>query len=130
MHSSIIFGRGTKGGFDILIFEYGQVTKSHTFQGFAILLFWLHTARTENPETPLKHLSASNFHENYSQHSQTPPIHHPDNPHPASGNTTCQQTTTDTDANIHNQTYSNSTFQCLAVSGGVWRCLFASVGVC
>ena len=104
------------------------MAKSHTLQGFAIFLFWLHTARTENPETPLTHLSASNFHEYYSQHSQTPPIHHPDTPQTASGNTTCQQTTTD--ANRHNQTCSNSTFQCLAVSGSVWRCLFASVGVC
>ena len=53
--------------------DYGQVTRSHTFQGFAKFVFWLHTARTENPETLLTHLSASNFHEYYSQHSQTPP---------------------------------------------------------
>ena len=100
------------------------MAKSHTLQGFAIFLFWLHTARIENPETPLTHLSGSNFHEYYSEHPQTPPIHHPDTPQTASGNTTCQQTTTD--ANRHNQTYSNSTFQCLAVSGGVCLHLLVS----
>ena len=80
--------------------DYGQVTRSHTFQGFAKFVFWLHTARTENPETLLTHLSASNFHEYYSQHSQTPP------------------------------TQPDILKQHLSVSGGVWRCLFASVGVC
>ena len=108
--------------------QYGQVTKRHTFHDFAKLVFCLHTAGTENPDTPQTHPSASNFHEYQSEHPQTPPRHPPDTPQTAPGNTTCQQRTTD--ANRHHQTYSNSTSQCLWVSGSVWQCLLASVGVC
>ena len=67
--------------------------------------------------------------------TQKPPRHPTDTPQTSPGNTRFQQTTTD--ANWHRQTYSNSTCQCLGVSGGVcwrlfaccvpWRCLG---GVC
>ena len=105
--------------------QYGQVTKCHTFHGFAKLVFWLHTAGTQNPDTPKTHPSASNFHENHSEHPQTPPRHLPDTPQTAPGNTTCQQTTTG--AKRHHETYSNSTCQCLGVSDGVCWGLLASV---
>ena len=57
----------------------------------------------------------------------TDTLGHPtDTPQTSPGNTTCQQTTRD--ANRHRQTYSSSTCQCLAVSGGVcWRLLACSV---
>ena len=61
--------------------QYGQVTKRHTFHGFARLVFWLHTAGTENPDTPKTQPSAYNFNENHSEHPQTPPRHPPDTPH-------------------------------------------------
>ena len=86
--------------------QYGQVTKRHTFHGFAKLVFWLHTAGTENPDTPKTHPSASNFHENHSEHPQTPPRHPPDTPQTAPGNTTCQKTTTG--ANRHKQTVADT----------------------
>ena len=105
--------------------KYGQETKRHTFHGFAKFVFWLYTAGTENPDAPQTHPSVSNFHEYQSEHPQTPPRHPPDTPQTAPGNTTCQQRTTD--ANRHHQTYSNSTSQCLWVSGSVWQRLLASV---
>ena len=37
--------------FDILMSQYGQTNKSHAFQGCSKLVFWLHTARTGNPNT-------------------------------------------------------------------------------
>ena len=41
--------------------QYSQVTKSHTFQGFAKLVFWLHVARTGNPDRPQAHPIASSL---------------------------------------------------------------------
>ena len=32
--------------------QYGQVKTSCAFQGCAKVVLWLHTARTENPDTP------------------------------------------------------------------------------
>ena len=56
--------------------------KSWAFQGFAKIVLWLCTARTDNPDTPQTHLSASDFHKYHSdtiRHpqytSQTPPRH-------------------------------------------------------
>ena len=106
--------------------QYGQVTKRHTFHDFAKLVFCLHTAGTENPDTPQTHPSASNFHEYQSEHPQIPPRHAPDTPQTAPGNTTCQQRTTEPIR--QHQTYSNSTCQCLWVSGSVcWRLLACHV---
>ena len=80
------------GHFDILMSPYAQMNKSHAFQGYAKVVFWLHTARTENPDTLQIHPSASDFHE---YHSDTP--RHPTNtPQTSPGNTTCKQTITDT----------------------------------
>ena len=38
--------------FDILMSQYGQMNKSHAFQGCSKIVFWLHTARTGNSDTP------------------------------------------------------------------------------
>ena len=60
------------------------------------MVLWLHTAETENPDTPQTHPSASDFHE---YHSDTPthPQYTPqlDIPQTPPGSTTCKQKTTD-----------------------------------
>ena len=47
----MIFVNLIYGHFDILMSQYGQTNKSHAFQGCSKLVFWLHTARTGNPNT-------------------------------------------------------------------------------
>ena len=42
-------------GFGILMSQYGQVNKSCDILGCAKIVFWLHTARTENQDTPQTH---------------------------------------------------------------------------
>ena len=59
--------------FDILMSQYSQMKTSHGFQGCAKIVLWLHTARTENPDTPQKHPSASDIHEYRSDTSKNPP---------------------------------------------------------
>ena len=106
--------------------DYGQVTKSHTFQDFAKFVFWLHTERRRAQIHPA-HPSASNFHDWRSEHSQKPPRQPPDTPQIAPGNMTCQQTPTD--ANRHRQTPPDTERCCLSMSGCVcWR-LWSSVGM-
>ena len=107
--------------------QYGQVTKHHTFHGVAKLVFWLHTAGTENPDNPQTHPSTSDLNECHSRCPQTPPRHPPDTPKASPVNITCQQTTTD--ANRHCQTPKITDRCCLSMSGGVcWR-LLLSVGM-
>ena len=101
--------------------QYGQVTKSLTFQDFVRLVFWLHTARTENPDNPQTHPSTSDLNECHSRCPQTPPRHPPDTPKASPANITCQQTPTD--ANRHCQTPK-------ITDSAVWVCLVVSVGVC
>ena len=109
-----IFGNGIPGGFDILMSQYGQVTKRHTFHDFAKFVFCLHTAGTENPDTPQTHPSVSNFHEYQSEHPQTPPRHPPDS---------SREHNMPTDDNRLQQTPPDILKQHLSVSLGVWRCL-------
>ena len=79
--------------------------------------------RTENPDTPETYPSASDFHE---YHSDTP-RHPPDIPqtpprHLLGAQHANRRQQTPIDTARHTQT-------ALSVSWGVWRCLFASVGM-
>ena len=104
--------------------DYGQVTKSHTFQGFAKFVFWLHTARTESPDTP--HTSERLqfpwlLLRTLPDTTQTSLRHPPDcsRQHDMSAGTNrCKQTPPDTAR--HRQ----------KLKGAVWVCLVVSVGVC
>ena len=69
--------------FDILMSQYEQMNKSHAFQGCSKMVFRLHTARTENPESPQTHPSASVCHEYHSDTPQTPIRHPPDTSQPS-----------------------------------------------
>ena len=70
------------GHFDILMPQYAQMNKSHAFQGYAKVVFWLHTAKTENPNSPQTCPSTSGcpeYHSDTPKHPsdtlQTPPSH-------------------------------------------------------
>ena len=67
--------------------------KKWAFPGCAKIVLRLHTARTEKPDTPQTHPSASDFHECHSdtsRHSPDIPRHSPDSPKASPGNMTCQ----------------------------------------
>ena len=110
------------GHLDILMSQYAQMNKSHAFQGYAKVVFWLHTAKTENPDSPQTYPSTSG-----SIYTQTPLRYPPDTPQPSPVNTKYQQTTTGT--NRHRQTNSNGTSRCPRVSGGVCWHLLSSNGI-
>ena len=101
--------------------QYGQVTKNLTFQDFVKLVFWLHTAGTENPDTPKTQPSDSYFHEYHPEHPQTSPRHPPDS---------SREHNMPTDNNKRQQTPPDILKQHLSQILGVWQCLLASVGVC
>ena len=73
------------------MYQYSQVKTSHAFQGCAKIVFWLYTARTENPDTPQTNPSASDIHEYHSDTSR----HQLDIPQTSPGIMRCQQTPTD-----------------------------------
>ena len=106
--------------FDIFMSQYDQMSKSHAFQGCSKMVFRLHTARTENPESPQTHPSASVCHEYHSDTPQTPIRHPPD---------TLQWKEILTDDDTHKHTLPDILKQHLSVSKGVWRCLLAYVVV-
>ena len=112
--------------FDILMSQYGQTNKSHAFQGCSKLVFWLHTARTGNPNT-LRQIRAPQISmistqippdilQTSSRHPQTSP-----------GNPRCHQTTTK--ANRHRQTPLDTDRCCLSMSGNVCLCVSSSVNI-
>ena len=103
-------------------------TISHTFQDFVKLVFWLHTARTENPDNPQTHPSTSDLNEYHSRCPQTTPRHPPDTPKASLGNITCQQTLTD--ANRRQQTLPDTQNLWQVLFENVWWCLLAFVVVC
>ena len=107
----IIFRNLICGGLGILMSQYGQVKK---------MGIWLHTPRTENPDTPQTHPSASNFHE---YHSDTPG-HPPDTPqtHPRHLQGTQH-------ANRREQTPPDTPGHWQVLFEYVWRCQLASVVV-
>ena len=116
----MIFVNLIYGHFDILMSQYDQKNKSHAFQGCSKMVFRLHTARTENPESPQTHPSASVCHEYHSDTPQTPIRHPPD---------TLQWKEILTDDDTHKHTLPDILKQHLSVSKGVWRCLLAYVVV-
>ena len=85
------------------------------------MVFWLHTAGTETPDTLQTHPSAFDFHE---YHSDTP-RYPPDIPH-----TPPRHLQGARDVNRRHQTPPDVLKQHLSVSLGVWGCLFVSGGVC
>ena len=119
----MIFVNLIYGHFDILMSQYAQMNKSHAIQGYAKVVFWLHTAKTENPDPP-KHIQAPLVARNTTQiHPNTPqiPPRHP----PAISS----EHKKPTDDNRHQQTPSDQLKRHQSVSEGVWGCLLASVVV-
>ena len=110
--------------------QYCQMKTSHGFQGCAKIVLWLHTARTENPDTPQKHPSASDIHEYRSDTSKNPPDIPQTPPRPLQGAWDAnrkQQTTTDTTRQP--QTPQDTDRCCFSMSGGVCWGLLSSVGI-
>ena len=104
--------------------------KKWAFPGFAKIVLRLHTARTEKPDTPQTHPSASDVHE---YHSDTP-RHPPDIPQTpprylqlAQDANRRQQTPTDIAR--HTQTAPVNVLGCLKLSLCVCWCLLLSIGV-
>ena len=121
-------------GFCILMSHNGQVKKSCAFSGCAKIVFWLHTARTENQDTPQTHSGAFVF---YEYHSDTP--RHPTDTsrHPTDTRHANRQQQTPIDPARHTQTAPVSVLGCVAVSvGDCWHVVFPgyvcgmSEGVC
>ena len=110
-------------GFCILMSHNGQVKKSCAFSGCAKIVFWLHTARTENQDTPQTHSGAFVF---YEYHSDTP--RHPTDTsrHPTD---TSREHDMQTDNNRRQLTPPDILKQHLSVSWDVWQCLLATVGM-
>ena len=79
----MIFGKLILGGFGILMSNMSQVQTILSFQGCDKMVLRLHTAGTENPDTP-KHIRAPSISMNAIQippdTHQTPHIHPPDTP--------------------------------------------------
>ena len=101
--------------------------KSFSFQGYAKIVCWLHIARTENPDTPQTHPSASNFHEYHTEHPPDIPqttLRHLQGTWHAKKR---QQTPTDTAR--HPKTLPCAVWVCLAVSFGASCSLLLSVGM-
>ena len=126
----MIFRKVISGHFDILMSQYGQVKKSHAFWGCAKMVFWLHTARTEKPNTSQRHPSASDFHEKHSDN----PRHPPDIPQtppdiPQTPLDISREHDMPTDNNRRQPTPPDILKQHLSMSWGVWRCLLTSVGM-
>ena len=110
--------------------QCGQMRKKWAFQGYAKIVLRLHTARTENPDIPKIHPSAS--------HSKITTRIHPDalhnTPHAPPRHlqrTQCanrqQQTPTDTKRRL--QTPQDTDRCCLSVYGGVCWHLLSSVSI-
>ena len=110
--------------FDILMSQYGQVTKSCAFQGCAKVVLQLHTARMENPDTPRTHSSISDFHEYHlNTHRHPPDI--PQTPQDIS-----KEIKMSTDDNKRQQTPPDTLRHWQVLFEYVWRCLLARVVVC
>ena len=126
----MIFVKLILGGFGILMSNMSQVQNILLFQGCDKRVLRLHTAGTESPDTH-KHIRVPPISMNIIQ--IPPDTHQTSSRYPP--DISREQTTTDnrrqttTDANRHRQMYSNSTCQCLLVSGAVCLCLLLSVVV-
>ena len=86
------------------------------------MVFWLHTARTENPFLPPKHIQAPPFSMNTTRIPQTSHRHSQD---------ICREHDMPTDANRHRQTPQDTDRCCLSMSGGFdWPLLFSVCMLC
>ena len=121
----MIFGKLISGHFYISMSQYGQVKKNVTFWGCPEIVFWLHTAKNKNPDTPQTRPSAYEMHEWHSDTSRHPPDIPQTLPRPLQGTrhaNNCQQTPSDTAR--HCQTPPDTDRCCLSMSEGVgWRLL-------
>ena len=120
----MIFGNLILGGFGILISKMSQVQTILSFQGCDIEVLRLHTAGTENPDTP-KRIWAPSISMNNIQippdTPQTPPSYPLD---------ISREQETPTDNKWPQQTLPDVIKQHFSVFLGVWGCLFVSGGVC
>ena len=127
-----IFVELTYGHFDILMSQCGQMRKKWAFLGCAKIVLRLHTARTEMPDTPQTHPSASDVQEYPSDTPRHPP-NIPQTPtrylQGAREANRRQQTPTDTAR--HTQTTPVSVLGCLRLSLCVcWRLLLSVGALC
>ena len=126
----MIFGNLILGGFGILISKMSQVQTILSFQGCDIEVLRLHTAGTENPDTP-KHIQVPPISMNI---TQTPPDTHQTSPrHPPYISREQEMPTdnnrrhqTQTDSPRHPKTLKSAVWSHPAVSVGVICCLLAS----
>ena len=118
----MIFVNLIYGYFDILMSQYGQTNKSHAFQGCSKLVFWLHTARTGNPNT-LRQIRAPQI---SMISTQIPPdILHTSSRHPTDTPRHLQGTQ---DAIRRQQKPTDTARPPWTLTGAVWVCLAMSVG--
>ena len=120
----MIFGNLISGGFGILMSNMSQVQTILLFRGCENIVLRLHTAGTENPDTP-KHIWAPSISMNNIQippgTHQTPPSYPLD---------ISREQETPTDNKWPQQTLPDVIKQHFSVFSGVWGCLFVSGGVC
>ena len=114
---------------DIWTFWYFDVSmgsdeKSWVFQGFAKIVLWLRTARTDNPDPP-KHIWATPISINTTQIPSDIPNIPPSHPQDIS-----REHKASADTHRHRQTPTDIFKEQLAVSWAVRGCLFVSVGFC
>ena len=128
--------------FDIFMSQYSQMNKSHAFQGCSKIVFWLHTVRNGNPDTPPRNPSASDFHNFHpgclwvsgpDTHRHPPDILQapPETPRHLQGTQNAirrQQMQTDTPTGVR-QTLFDTDRCCLSMSGSVCWCLLSSVNI-
>ena len=118
----MIFGKLILPGFGILMSNMSQVQNILLFQGCEKIVLRLHTAGTEKTDTP-NHIRSPLISMNT---IQVPPDTHQTSPsHPL--NIPMEQ---DMSTDDHRKMYSNSTCQCLWVSGAIFLCLVAFLVVC
>ena len=120
----MIFGNPILGGFGIFMSNMSQVQAILSFLGCDKIVLRLHTAGTENPDTP-KHIREPLISMNA---ISIPPDTHQTSPrHPLD---IPREQEMPTDKNRRQQTPPFVLKQHLSVSLGVWGCLFLSGGVC
>ena len=117
--------------FDVAL--WSNEKKTRAFSGCAKIVMPLHTAGTENPETP-NTSKCLTYPWISLRHPQTPTRHPPDTPQAFPGSRRCQQTTTDTTRHKTKQnrqphTPKETDKSSLSTSGGVCWSLFSSVSI-
>ena len=109
------------GHFDILMPQYAQMNKSHAIQGYAKVVFWLHTAKTENPDSPQTYPSTSGC----SEYHPYTPKHPSDTPQTPPSHLQWTQNT-----NRRQQAPTDTVRPTQTAPVGVRGCLGVSVGIC